>query len=125
MPPSNRWLSPWAQRVAATAGHSLKKPFWASEESSSYDDINGGACWVGTATAHHFRWHAHSTQHTTRSQTVSCLLKTCCVQARVVTSHYVLAKTSSSIMWNLIGSYYHGSECRVRNGALSFRCALL
>jgi galactosylceramidase len=55
--------------------HSLHKPFWASEESSSYDDINGAACW-----------------------------------ARVVTSHYVLAKITSSIMWNLIGSYYHGTN---------------
>jgi len=25
-----------------TTCHSLDKPFWASEESSSYDDINGG-----------------------------------------------------------------------------------
>lgn len=58
-----------------TTCHSLDKPFWASEESSSYDDINGAACW-----------------------------------ARVVTSHYVLAKITSSIMWNLIGSYYHGTN---------------
>ena len=26
--------------------HSLNKPVWASEESSSYDDMNGAACWV-------------------------------------------------------------------------------
>lgn len=58
-----------------TTCHSLKKPFWASEESSSYDDINGAACW-----------------------------------ARVVTSHYVEARITSSIMWNLIGSYYHGTN---------------
>ena len=55
--------------------HSLNKPFWASEESSSYDDFNGAACW-----------------------------------ARVVNSHYVRAKITSSIMWNLVGSYYHGTN---------------
>eukprot|EP00039_Didymoeca_costata_P019847 m.339152 g.339152 ORF g.339152 m.339152 type:complete len:813 (+) comp18686_c0_seq1:84-2522(+) len=55
--------------------HSLNKPFWASEESSSYDDLNGAACW-----------------------------------ARVVTSHWVLSKITSSIMWNLVGSYAHGTN---------------
>eukprot|EP01052_Picozoa_sp_SAG31_P018713 SAG31_NODE_1337_length_8738_cov_2.840954_4_plen_448_part_00 len=58
-----------------TAISDLFGAVWASEESSSYDDINGGACW-----------------------------------ARVVTSHYVLSKITSSIMWNLIGSYYHGTN---------------
>lgn len=52
---------------------SLKKPIWASEESSSYDDLNGAACW-----------------------------------ARVITSHYVLSNMTASIMWNLVGSYFHG-----------------
>jgi len=53
----------------------LNKPIWASEESSSYDDINGAACW-----------------------------------ARVVTSHYVLNGMTASIMWNLVGSYFHGTN---------------
>lgn len=26
--------------------HQLGKPVWASEESSSYDDLNGAACWA-------------------------------------------------------------------------------
>ena len=26
--------------------HALGKPVWASEESSSYDDLNGAACWA-------------------------------------------------------------------------------
>jgi galactosylceramidase len=55
--------------------HSFGKPVWASEESSSYDDLNGAACW-----------------------------------ARVVNSHYVLAGITSSIMWNLVGAYYHGTN---------------
>eukprot|EP00041_Stephanoeca_diplocostata_P017039 m.339013 g.339013 ORF g.339013 m.339013 type:complete len:833 (+) comp20573_c0_seq1:46-2544(+) len=55
--------------------HQLGKPIWASEESSSYDDLNGAACW-----------------------------------ARVVTSHYVLNQMTASIMWNLVGSYYHGTN---------------
>eukprot|EP01059_Diplonema_ambulator_P031982 TRINITY_DN605_c0_g1_i1.p1 TRINITY_DN605_c0_g1~~TRINITY_DN605_c0_g1_i1.p1 ORF type:complete len:823 (+),score=259.72 TRINITY_DN605_c0_g1_i1:38-2506(+) len=55
--------------------HSLDKPLWASEESSSYDDYNGAACW-----------------------------------ARVITSHYVLSGMTASIMWNLVGSYYHGTN---------------
>lgn len=54
---------------------SLGKPIWASEESSSYDDLNGAACW-----------------------------------GRVVTSHYVLNGMTASIMWNLVGSYYHGTN---------------
>eukprot|EP01060_Flectonema_neradi_P019629 TRINITY_DN2686_c0_g1_i1.p1 TRINITY_DN2686_c0_g1~~TRINITY_DN2686_c0_g1_i1.p1 ORF type:complete len:815 (+),score=136.15 TRINITY_DN2686_c0_g1_i1:200-2644(+) len=54
---------------------SLEKPVWASEESSSYDDYNGAACWL-----------------------------------RVITSHYVLQSMTSSIMWNLVGSYYHGTN---------------
>lgn len=48
---------------------------WASEESSSYDDENGAACW-----------------------------------ARVVTAHNALAGFTASIMWNLIGSYFHGTR---------------
>lgn len=55
--------------------HSLNKPIWASEESSSYDDLNGAACW-----------------------------------GRVVTSHYVLNQMTASIMWNLVGSYMHGTN---------------
>ena len=55
--------------------HSFNKPFWASEESSSYDDANGAACW-----------------------------------ARVINSHWVLQQMTSSIMWNLVGSYYHGTN---------------
>jgi len=55
--------------------HSFGKPVWASEESSSYDDLNGAACW-----------------------------------ARVVTSHFVRAGITSSIMWNLLGAYYHGTD---------------
>jgi len=58
-----------------TTCHKLNKPIWASEESSSYDDANGAACW-----------------------------------ARVVTSHYVLNGMTASIMWNLVGSYYHGTN---------------
>ena len=56
-----------------TQCHSFGKPVWASEESSSYDDLNGAACW-----------------------------------ARVVTSHWVLSNFTASIMWNLVGSYFHG-----------------
>ena len=33
--------------------HSLNKPFWASEESSSYDDYNGAACWARVVTSHY------------------------------------------------------------------------
>ena len=58
-----------------TVCQSLEKPIWASEESSSYDDLNGAACW-----------------------------------GRVITSHYVLNQMTSSIMWNLVGSYYHGTN---------------
>lgn len=58
-----------------TTCHSFGKPVWASEESSSYDDLNGAACW-----------------------------------ARVVNSHYVLERITSSIMWNLVGAYYHGTN---------------
>lgn len=58
-----------------TACHKLGKPIWASEESSSYADANGAACWV-----------------------------------RVVTSHYVLNQMTASIMWNLAGSYMHGTN---------------
>jgi len=58
-------------------GYGVKggKPLWASEESSSYDDLNGAACW-----------------------------------ATVVTRHWVLQGMTSSIMWNLIGSYFHGTQ---------------
>lgn len=55
--------------------HDLGKPLWASEESSSYDDLNGAACW-----------------------------------GRIVNSHWVLNGMTSSIMWNLVGSYYHGTS---------------
>jgi galactosylceramidase len=55
--------------------HSLNKPIWASEESSSYDDLNGAACW-----------------------------------GRVITSHYSLNQMTASIMWNLVGSYMHGTN---------------
>ena len=55
--------------------HSLNKPIWASEESSSYDDLNGAACW-----------------------------------ARVINSHFVLQQMTASIMWNLVGAYYHGTN---------------
>jgi galactosylceramidase len=53
----------------------LGKPIWASEESSSFDDLNGAACW-----------------------------------ARVVHSHFVRTNISSSIMWNLLGSYAPGTS---------------
>jgi galactosylceramidase len=55
--------------------HALNKPVWASEESSSYDDLNGAACW-----------------------------------ARVINSHYALSGITSSIMWNILGSYYPGTS---------------
>ena len=55
--------------------HSLKKPIWASEESSSYDDLNGAACW-----------------------------------GRVINSHYAINGMTSSIMWKLVGAYYHGTN---------------
>ncbi len=58
-----------------TSCHSLNKPIWASEESSSYDDLNGAACW-----------------------------------ARIITSHFAINEMTSSIMWNLVGSYYHGTN---------------
>jgi len=51
------------------------KPIWSSEESSSYDDLNGAACW-----------------------------------ARIIAAHWVLQGFSSSIMWNLVGAYYHGTN---------------
>eukprot|EP01060_Flectonema_neradi_P008219 TRINITY_DN15885_c0_g1_i1.p1 TRINITY_DN15885_c0_g1~~TRINITY_DN15885_c0_g1_i1.p1 ORF type:complete len:809 (+),score=115.84 TRINITY_DN15885_c0_g1_i1:109-2535(+) len=54
--------------------HSLGKPVWSSEESSSFDDYNGAACW-----------------------------------ARVITSHYVRSNMTSSIIWAIIGSMYHGT----------------
>lgn len=33
--------------------HGLNKPIWASEESSSYDDANGAACWARVVTSHY------------------------------------------------------------------------
>ena len=30
--------------------------------------------------------------------------------ARVVNSHYVLSGMTASIMWNLVGAYYHGTN---------------
>mmetsp|Transcript_16415 Transcript_16415/g.38937 ORF Transcript_16415/g.38937 Transcript_16415/m.38937 type:complete len:903 (-) Transcript_16415:167-2875(-) len=58
-----------------SACHKLGKPIWASEESSSYDDANGAACW-----------------------------------GRVMNSHWVINQMTSSIMWNLVGAYYHGTN---------------
>jgi len=58
-----------------SACQKLNKPVWASEESSSYDDLNGAACW-----------------------------------GRVINSHWVINKITSSIMWNLVGAYYHGTN---------------
>jgi galactosylceramidase len=55
--------------------HALGKPVWASEESSSYDDLNGAGCW-----------------------------------ARVINSHYARSGITSSIMWNILGSYYPGTS---------------
>lgn len=55
--------------------HKLGKPIWASEESSSYDDLNGAACW-----------------------------------GRVINSHFALNGMTASIMWNLVGAYYHGTN---------------
>ena len=54
--------------------HKTGKPVWASEESSSHDDVNGAACW-----------------------------------ARVTTAHWVINGFTSSIMWNMIGSYFYGT----------------
>jgi len=54
---------------------SLHKPIWSSEESSSYDDLNGAACW-----------------------------------GRIMNAHWVINQMTSSIMWNLVGSYYHGTS---------------
>lgn len=36
-----------------SACHSLDKPVWASEESSSYDDMNGAACWARVVNSHY------------------------------------------------------------------------
>ena len=33
--------------------HSFGKPVWASEESSSYDDLNGAACWARVINSHY------------------------------------------------------------------------
>lgn len=55
--------------------HALNKPLWSSEESSSYDDLNGASC-----------------------------------LARVMVSHWVLSKITSNIIWNLVGSYAHGTN---------------
>eukprot|EP00039_Didymoeca_costata_P022216 m.4005 g.4005 ORF g.4005 m.4005 type:complete len:975 (+) comp2877_c0_seq1:110-3034(+) len=33
--------------------HNLGKPVWASEESSSYDDLNGAACWARVVHSHY------------------------------------------------------------------------
>jgi len=54
---------------------SLNKPIWSSEESSSFDNLNGAACW-----------------------------------ARIISSHYILNNITSNIMWNLVGSYMHGTN---------------
>lgn len=35
------------------ACHALGKPVWASEESSSYDDLNGAACWARVVQSHY------------------------------------------------------------------------
>lgn len=58
-----------------TSCHRLGLPVWASEESSSFDDLNGAACW-----------------------------------ARVMNAHWVLNSMTSNMMWNLVGSYYHGTD---------------
>jgi len=54
--------------------HPLGIPVWSSEESSSYDDLNGAACW-----------------------------------GRVMASHYVLQGLTANLMWNLVGSFMHGT----------------
>ena len=36
-----------------TTCHALGKPVWASEESSSYDDLNGAACWARVVNSHY------------------------------------------------------------------------
>ena len=36
-----------------SACHTLAKPVWASEESSSYDDLNGAACWARVVHSHY------------------------------------------------------------------------
>jgi galactosylceramidase len=33
--------------------HALGKPVWLSEESSSYDDLNGAACWARVMKSHY------------------------------------------------------------------------
>jgi galactosylceramidase len=55
--------------------NSFQTPIWAAEESSSYNDLNGAACW-----------------------------------ARVMASHYVINNMTANIMWNLVGSYMHGTN---------------
>eukprot|EP00927_Polykrikos_kofoidii_P020908 TRINITY_DN1997_c0_g1_i3.p1 TRINITY_DN1997_c0_g1~~TRINITY_DN1997_c0_g1_i3.p1 ORF type:complete len:867 (-),score=85.44 TRINITY_DN1997_c0_g1_i3:169-2733(-) len=51
------------------------KPIWSSEESSSFADQRGAACW-----------------------------------ARAMSSHWVYQGMTSSMMWNLVGSYLHGTS---------------
>ena len=47
-----------------SACHALQKPLWASEESSSYDDLNGAACWG--------RVHSAWSRETFTATIVSC-----------------------------------------------------
>lgn len=73
--PSDYDHSQAKQPAEYAACHKLGKPVWASEESSSYNDLNGASCW-----------------------------------ARVVHSHYVRSGITASLMWNLVASYYHGTD---------------
>ncbi len=59
-----------------SACRALNIPIWASEDSSSYDDNNGAACW-----------------------------------GRLLVAHPVMEQISSSIIWSLVGSYFHGTNC--------------
>ena len=45
-------LGPKATCRAAEACRQVGKPIWASEESSSYDDMNGAACWGRVINSH-------------------------------------------------------------------------
>lgn len=56
--------------------HALNKPFWASEESSSYDDLNGAACWARVITSH---WVCMSVSVFVCVCVYMCCFVLCCV----------------------------------------------
>ena len=87
----------------------LGKRIWASEESSSYDDLNGANCWARVVLLAPLPVHPPTHFYTRPPWGIVCGL--CMIfPALQVHSHYVLSGITASIMWNLIGAYYPGTS---------------